>query len=60
MRQLLINRNKELLEEGVPSFAQARRGRRSCAITPCCPPFVQAGRVITFADVFAAAVANWW
>ncbi len=54
------NINQDLLEEGVPSFAPARLGNRSCAITPCCPPVVKAGKFITFANVLAAAQANWW
>ena len=54
------NKIKDFLEEGAPSCAPARRGRRSSAITPCCPPFVEAGMAITFANVFAAALANWW
>jgi len=56
----VINKNKELLEECAPSFASAQFGNRSSAITPCCPPFVQAGMFITFSDTFAAAVANRW
>ena len=51
-------KNKIFLEEGVPSYAPARRRRRSCAITPCCPPLVKAGITITFANVLAAALAN--
>jgi len=39
----VIIKDKDILEEGVPSFAAACRRRQSSAITPCCPPFVQAG-----------------
>ena len=35
------NKNKDFLEEGAPSCDQARRRRRSCSITPCCPPVVK-------------------
>jgi len=52
--------NQDLLEEGAPSFAPARLGNRSCAITPCCPPVAKAGMAITFANDIAAALANWW
>ena len=54
------NKSEKFLKEGVPSCAPARLGNRSSAITPCCPPFVKAGMDITFADVIAAALANWW
>lgn len=47
--------DKEFMEEGAPSFAQARRGRWSSAITPCCPPVVKAGIAVTFVNTFAAA-----
>ncbi len=48
-RAPIVIKNEELLEEGAPSFAPARRGRRSSAITPCCPPVAKAGKFITFA-----------
>jgi len=56
----VMKKNKDFLEEGAPSFAPARRGRRSCAITPCCPPVIEAGIFITFANALAVALANWW
>jgi len=55
-----IFKNKDFLEEGVPSCASARLGNRSCAITPCCPPVIEAGKFITFANVLSAAQTNWW